>query len=73
MFSRREGVSMASYRVVDPEGLDEGIRVVCEDHGESETFQPGFRTVAFHCARCGIEVSITLENTAEWRDLGEMC
>lgn len=64
---------MASYRVVGPEAADEGIHVTCEDHGESERFQPGYRTVAFHCDACGIEVEVTLADTEDWRDLAERC
>lgn len=64
---------MTSYRIEAPEGLDEGIRIVCVDHGESERFEPGYRKVALHCDNCGIEVGIELQDTEDWRDLGEMC
>lgn len=64
---------MATYRVEAPDGLEEGIRITCEEHGHSERFQPGYRKVAFHCDGCGIEVGIDLQNTEDWRDLGEMC
>lgn len=64
---------MASYRVVDAGPPDAGIRITCEDHGESEQFKPGYRAVAFHCDECGIEVEVTLADTEDWRDLAEMC
>lgn len=64
---------MASYRVVAPDGPDEGIRIECEAHGKSETFEPGYRKVAFHCSACEREVGIQLEDTKEWRELTEMC
>jgi uncharacterized protein (DUF983 family) len=64
---------MADYTVTVPEGEEHGIRVRCEDHGEVEEFQPGYRTVAFYCAACGYEVELTLHDLRDWRDLGEMC
>ncbi|MFT4889221.1 MAG: hypothetical protein ACI9YT_000130 [Halobacteriales archaeon] len=64
---------MTAFTVEVPEGEERGIRVRCEDHGESEEFQPGYRTVAFYCEGCGYEVEITLHDTHDWRDLGEMC
>ncbi|PSP42534.1 hypothetical protein BRC66_01065 [Halobacteriales archaeon QH_2_66_30] len=45
----------------------------CEEHGESEEFQSGYSTVAFHCERCGYEIEITAHDLHEWRDFGEMC
>lgn len=64
---------MTSYRVETPEEVGEGIRIVCEAHGESTAFEPGYRKVAFHCSECDLEVGITLEDLEDWRDLGEMC
>lgn len=68
-----ESSTMTSYRVVPPDGPEDGIRVECEAHGESQTFQPGYRTVAFHCSECDIEVGIRIEDTEDWRELTEMC
>lgn len=62
-----------TYRVEAPEEPDAGIRVACEAHNGSETFEPGYRTVAFHCDGCGIEVEVHLEDTEEWRELTELC
>lgn len=64
---------MTEYTVTVPEGDERGIRIACEDHGEAEEFQPGYRTVTFHCDQCGYEVEFTLHDLHEWRDLGEMC
>ncbi|PSP27003.1 hypothetical protein BRC65_08305 [Halobacteriales archaeon QH_2_65_14] len=64
---------MPGYTVEIPEGRERGIRVTCQDHDESEEFQPGYRTVAFHCPKCGYEVEVTLHDLHEWRDLGEQC
>lgn len=68
-----ESAPMTSYRVVPPEGPEDGIRVECEVHGESETYEPGYRTVAFHCAECDVEVGIRIEDTEDWRELTEWC
>lgn len=64
---------MATYRVEHPEEFGQGVRVECEEHGESETFEPGRRKAAFHCDACGIEISVHLEDTEDWRELTEMC
>jgi uncharacterized protein (DUF983 family) len=64
---------MTDYTVTVPEGEELGIRVRCEDHGEVAEFQPGYRTVAFHCDGCGYEIELTLHDTRDWRDFGEVC
>jgi uncharacterized protein (DUF983 family) len=64
---------MTDYTVTVPEGEELGIRVRCEDHGEVAEFQPGYRTVTFHCEGCGYEIELTLHDTRDWRDLGELC
>lgn len=64
---------MTSYRLETPDEPDEGIRIVCEEHDESETFQRGHRKVTFYCVGCDVELGITLENLEDWRDLQEMC
>lgn len=64
---------MSQYTVEVPHGPERGIRVTCEDHGEQEEFQPGYRKVAFYCEGCGYEVGIDLQDAHDWRDMGEMC
>jgi len=64
---------MTSYRIKNPEKEELGVRVTCEEHGESEEFEPGRRKVAFYCRMCGYELEITLRDTTDWRDLGERC
>lgn len=64
---------MTAYRVEVLEGEERGMRVGCEDHDEWEEFQPGYRSVAFYCEGCGFEVEVTLRDTYDWRDWGEMC
>lgn len=64
---------MPSYTVEVPDGQERGVRVACEQHGESEEFQPGYRTVVFHCSACGYEIEVGVHDLHEWRDLGEMC
>lgn len=64
---------MPTYDVEIPEGPERGIRVTCEEHGESEEFQPGRRKVAFHCEQCGYELELSLHDLLDWRDLQEMC
>ncbi|SEW13022.1 hypothetical protein [Natrinema salifodinae] len=64
---------MTSYTVDVPDGGERGIRIECAEHGDAEEFQPGYRTVAFHCDGCGYEVELTLHDLHEWRDLGERC
>lgn len=64
---------MVSYTVDVPETDERGIRITCEEHGESEEFQPGYISVAFHCPKCGYEMEITRHDLHEWRDFGELC
>lgn len=64
---------MIDYSVELPEGEEYGIRVRCDEHGESQEFQPGYRSVAFCCERCGYELELSLHDLLEWRDMGEMC
>lgn len=65
---------MPSYTVEVPEGAEEvGIRVRCDDHDESEAFQPGRRSVAFHCEQCSYELQVDVHDLLDWRDTGEMC
>lgn len=64
---------MSQYTVEIPEQQERGIRVTCDEHGESEEFHPGHRKVAFCCDLCGYEVEVNLHDLREWRDLGEMC
>lgn len=64
---------MSEYAVTVFDGDERGIRVKCEEHGEVEEFQPGYRTVTFHCDGCGYELELTLHDTHDWRDLSEMC
>ncbi|MFB6152372.1 MAG: hypothetical protein ABEJ40_11265 [Haloarculaceae archaeon] len=63
---------MATYTVEVPEGEERGVRVECDEHGESEEFQPGYRTVTFYCEDCGRDLEVTVHDE-DWRDLGEMC
>jgi uncharacterized protein (DUF983 family) len=64
---------MTNYTVTVPEGEERGLRVECDEHGEAEEFQPGYRTVAFHCDQCGYEIEVSLHDLHDWRDLQEMC
>ncbi|SER13413.1 hypothetical protein [Natrinema salaciae] len=64
---------MCSYTIGVPDGGERGIRVECDDHGEWEEFQPGYRTVTFYCEGCGLELEVDLRDPADWRDLGERC
>ncbi|TYL38013.1 hypothetical protein CV102_14010 [Natronococcus pandeyae] len=64
---------MSVYTVELPDERERGIRVECDEHGESEEFEPGYRTVAFYCELCGYEVEINVHDTHEWRDFGERC
>lgn len=64
---------MPSYRVVVPADGAGGIHIECEAHGTQEEFQPGYRKVAVYCSECGLEVGLHLEDTEDWRELGEMC
>lgn len=64
---------MPRYTVEVPDGRERGIRVTCEDHGESEAFQPGYRKGTFYCELCGYELEIGLHDPHDWRDVGEMC
>ncbi|WP_049921601.1 hypothetical protein [Halopiger djelfimassiliensis] len=68
---------MSTYTIEVPDGRSErererGIRVVCDEHGEHQEFQPGYRSVAFYCDGCGFEVEIGLHDD-DWRDWGERC
>lgn len=65
--------TMTAYTITVPEGEERGIRVRCDEHGEAEEFQPGYRKVAFHCGECGYELELALHDLLEWRDMGEMC
>jgi uncharacterized protein (DUF983 family) len=62
-----------TYEVTVHGGEERGIEVRCPVHDERETFQPGYRRVAFACEGCGRELELTLHDLAEWRDLGERC
>jgi uncharacterized protein (DUF983 family) len=64
---------MSTYTVDVPNGTERGIRIECDDHGEYEEFQPGYRRVTFHCEGCGREIELELTDLSEWRDLGELC
>ncbi|ELY76644.1 hypothetical protein [Natrinema pallidum] len=64
---------MHNYTVDVPERGERGIRIECNDHGEWEEFQPGYRTVAFYCEGCGLELEVDLRDCYDWRDLGELC
>lgn len=64
---------MTTFTVETPDGPERGVRVACDDHGESEEFPPGRRSVAFYCPDCGYEVEVGLHDTHEWRDPGERC
>lgn len=64
---------MATFTVEVLDGEERGVRVGCEDHDEWEEFDPGYRKVAFYCDECGFEVEVNLQDTYDWRDLGEMC
>lgn len=63
---------MSSYTIEIPEEEELGVRVTCDEHGDSAEFQPGYRTVSFYCEGCARELEVTL-HTEDWRDLGEMC
>ena len=64
---------MATFTVEVPDEQERGMRIVCEDHDEWEEFDSGYRKVAFYCSGCGFEVEVNLQDTHDWRDLGEMC
>lgn len=64
---------MTDYTVELPEGEEHGIRVRCDEHDESELFQPGYSKVAFACDSCGYELEIAVHDLLDWRDLGERC
>lgn len=63
---------MSSYTVEVPDGEELGIRVVCDEHGDSAEFQPGLRSGSFYCEGCARELEVTL-HVDDWRDLGERC
>lgn len=64
---------MTTFIVEVPDGEERGIRVGCEDHDEWKELQPGYQKGAFYCDGCGFEIEIGLQDTHDWRDLGEMC
>ena len=64
---------MASYEVRIPEGVPADIEVRCTDHGTAETYPRHFSTVAFHCPDCGLELTIDVADTEDWRELTERC
>lgn len=64
---------MSQYSLEVPDGQERGIRVTCDEHGESQEFQPGYRTVAFECGMCGYEIELTVHDLQDWRELSEMC
>lgn len=64
---------MPAYEVEVPEGPERGIRVACPQHGETEEFQPGYRTVAFHCPGCGFELEVSLHDLTDPRAWDERC
>lgn len=64
---------MTTYTIATPDEEERGIRVECDEHGESKEFQPGYRKVAFYCEGCQYELEINLHDVLEWRDLQEMC
>ena len=64
---------MTEYTIEVPDGRERGIRVECDEHGEWEEFQPGYRTVPFYCEGCGIEIRVDVSDVDEWKDMGEMC
>ncbi|MFC7142007.1 hypothetical protein ACFQMA_19495 [Halosimplex aquaticum] len=63
---------MTSYSVELLDGEERGIRVSCDEHGESTEFPPDRRSGTFYCEGCGRELDVGV-HTEEWRDLGEMC
>lgn len=69
----RPETAASTYTVEVPSGSERGIRVTCDEHGESDEFQPGYRKVAFHCEACGYEIEIGLSDLHDWRDMREMC
>lgn len=72
-FRDPETTTMATYRVFVPERPGDDIRIACDEHGETARFEPGFRSVAFHCHGCGREVELSLRDTDDWRELTEWC
>ncbi|MFB6361337.1 MAG: hypothetical protein ABEH59_08455 [Halobacteriales archaeon] len=64
---------MAAYRVHTPESVDEGITVECQSHGDTETFPPDHRKVAFQCSGCETEIEIVIRTAGDWRALTERC
>jgi len=63
---------MSQYTVTLPEGEERGVKIACDEHGESEEFQPGYRTVAFHCEGCGYELELTVHDLLNPREQ-ELC
>lgn len=66
-------LSVSQYTIEAPDGPERGIRVTCEEHGESTEFPAGHAGGTFYCERCGYEVEVGLRDAHDWRDLGEMC
>ena len=64
---------MTRYTIETPDGPERGVRVTCEDHGESAEFPAGHRKGTFYCERCGAEVTVDVRDAHDWRDTGEMC
>lgn len=64
---------MASYEIAIPEGVPADVEVACTDHGTSETFPRHLATLPFHCPECGVELTIGLHDTEDWRELTERC
>ena len=62
----------ASYVVERLPGEEQGIRVTCTAHDESEEFQPGQNRVVFYCSGCGLEIEAAI-HAEDWRDMGELC
>lgn len=64
---------MASYTIDVPEGVPADLEVRCTDHGTAETFSRHLSTVAFHCPDCGVELTVDLSDTEDWRAWNERC
>lgn len=64
---------VSQYIIEAPDGPERGIRVTCEEHGESEEFPAGHNKGVFYCEFCGYEVEVALRDAHDWKDVGEMC
>lgn len=64
---------MASYEISVPEGVPADIEVRCTDHGTTESFPRHLAQVPFHCPDCGVELTIDVRDTDDWRELTERC